>query len=433
MNRGDSYWFFLEPYVFATVKPNDHALLYNTHNGDYLEYKNQPGISRLIKRLLARKNLYVVKMTGRMLENPLISRFVREARAKFMGDLLEQKHFPHKPVQMMPYLNIEKDVARFKIDAPDRVGEDLMTYVGEIFLYLTNQCRLSCEDCADSFKQFPHCTRKIGSSAKHLPLPIIERIFMEAAGTSLFRLSLLGGDVFLYPYMEDLIAMLKDIKVFKSFYIYYENIFDSPEKLEILRRLDKNTELIVLLDFPLKASRFHDLVEQVTDLGLEATYCFRIKNESEAEMADEIHRESLKAIPQLQPYFNGTNLDFFERNVFLSKDIILGVRPTFRDIFSRQAINGNNFGKLTIFPDGGVYSNVNLPKIGNIKHNSLYEVVYQELFRGRSWRLSRKRVKPCNGCVFEALCPPLSNYELVLGRNNLCDVLSSRGVKPREK
>ena len=433
MNRGDSYWFFLEPYVFATVKRNDHALLYNTHNGDYLEYKNQPVISRLIKQLLAHKNLYVIKMTGKMLENALISRFVHEARATFMGDLLDLKHFPHKPVQMMPYLNIEKDVARFKIDAPDRVGEDLMTYVGEISIYLTNQCRLRCADCPDSFKQFPHCTRKDGSPAKHLPLSTIERLFRELAGTSLFRVSFLGGDVLLYPFLEDLIEILQKFRAFKSFYIYFENILNSSGKFETLRRLEGDTELIVLLDFPLDASRFADLVELVTDLGLETTFCYRVKNESEAEMAEEIHRKSPNVLYQLQPYFDGTNLDFFERNVFLSKDIILGARPTFRDIFSRQAFNGNNFGKLTMFPGGGVYSNVNLPKLGNINRHSLYEIVYQELLRGRSWRMSRSRVKPCNGCVFEALCPPLSNYELVMGRNNLCDVLSSRGGKPREK
>ncbi len=47
---------------------------------------------------------------------------------------------------------------------------------------------------------------------------------------------------------------------------------------------------------------------------------------------------------------------------------------------------------------------------------------YKEMYRGKSWRRIRKKVEPCKKCTFEALCPPLSNYEYALGANNLCHI-----------
>jgi pseudo-rSAM protein len=432
MKRGGAYWFYIEPYVFATIKRNDHVLLYNTHNGDFLEYKNQPLISRLVKKILAHDNLSVVKLTAASFAKPVVSEFVRQVRDKFLGDLLEVKRFPQKPVQMVPFLNIEKDVAKFKVDAPDRVGEDLMTYLSEISIHLTNECRLGCRDCSTAYLQIPHCTKKIGSPIRHLSLSKIEDVFQEATGTSLFRLNFLGGNVLLYPYLDGLLELLERIKAVKSFYIHYQNIDSRDRKLEALRRLRGGAEIVVLVDFPLNRRVFDDAVEYLSQLGVDTTFCFRVKDEGEVEAVESLEFGGANGT-LLLPYFDGTNLDFFERNVFLSEEIILGVKPTFRDIFSRQAINGNNFGKLTVFPNGRVYSNVNVPSLGNINRHSLYEIVYKELLQGRSWRLSRCHIKPCNRCIFEALCPPISNYEMVLGRNNLCDIIPSRDRWSREK
>ena len=297
-----------------------------------------------------------------------------------------------------------------------------MTYVSEISFYLTNQCRQDCHGCRRAFLQFPYCTRSPGSKVFHLPLPVFKNVLQETAGTSLFRLSFLGGDVLLYPDLEELLLYLDGIKSLKSFYFHYQNITGSSSESRILRHIGDNGEIIVLVDFPVNERPLARLIEQLSVLGLEAAFFFPVKSEREVEEAGEIDLESLIHNRRLLPYFDGSNLDFFERNVFLSKEIILGAKPSFREIFARQAINGNNFGKLTIFPDGRIYSNVNMPRLGNIKRHSLYEAVYKEMLHGRGWRLTRRNVNPCKRCVYDSLCPPLSNYELVMGRNNLCDV-----------
>ncbi len=90
------------------------------------------------------------------------------------------------------------------------------------------------------------------------------------------------------------------------------------------------------------------------------------------------------------------------------------------DIYSRQLVN--DYGKLTIMADGKIYANLNDPVLGNASKNSLEEVVLKEIKQGKSWKRLRTRVMPCRHCVFQHVCPPISNYELVLKKYNLCKV-----------
>jgi hypothetical protein len=41
---------------------------------------------------------------------------------------------------------------------------------------------------------------------------------------------------------------------------------------------------------------------------------------------------------------------------------------------------------------------------------------------GNAWLRIRGNEKPCNQCVNRDLCPSISNYELVIGKNNLCNI-----------
>lgn len=87
---------------------------------------------------------------------------------------------------------------------------------------------------------------------------------------------------------------------------------------------------------------------------------------------------------------------------------------------ARQVINPFNFGKLYILNDGSAYANLNRARIGNIKTDSLKSLVLKILEREKSWTRTRKHVTPCKSYRFNALCPPIANYEYVLGKYNVC-------------
>ena len=126
-----------------------------------------------------------------------------------------------------------------------------------------------------------------------------------------------------------------------------------------------------------------------------------------------------EALIQVCPFYSGNNLSFFQDFVFTDLQDILAVPIDRKTIFRHKALNDIFFGKLTIFPSGEVYANVNYPALGNIQNSSLKELVYKELTEGNAWLKVRSNEKPCNQCINKSLCPSISNYELVIGRYNL--------------
>lgn len=81
-----------------------------------------------------------------------------------------------------------------------------------------------------------------------------------------------------------------------------------------------------------------------------------------------------------------------------------------------------DFGKINIISNGDVYANVNHPILGSIYTHSIVEIVQYELDEGKSWLRVRDQ-NPCNTCVYQWLCPSPSDYELFIGRSNLCHVI----------
>jgi hypothetical protein len=66
--------------------------------------------------------------------------------------------------------------------------------------------------------------------------------------------------------------------------------------------------------------------------------------------------------------------------------------------------------------------------LGNIYTDNIYEIVSKEIEEGKSWFRIRSHA-PCNDCVYQWLCPPPSNYEIAIGRPNLCFINESKFEK----
>lgn len=92
-----------------------------------------------------------------------------------------------------------------------------------------------------------------------------------------------------------------------------------------------------------------------------------------------------------------------------------------KDFFARQAMNMYDFGKINIMPNGDAYANINHPLLGNIYTNNIHEILHKEVEEGKSWLRVRNQA-PCTDCVYQWICPPPSNYEITVGRPNLCHV-----------
>lgn len=118
------------------------------------------------------------------------------------------------------------------------------------------------------------------------------------------------------------------------------------------------------------------------------------------------------------PFYSGDNLSFFEHNVFLTEQDILAQNLTQQDILNNMSVNSNFFGELYFMPDNKIYANPNFSPVGKLGddwHDILYNLLDSCWFKTRD-------MKPCSNCAFQYLCPPPSNYEIVIGKPNLCTV-----------
>lgn len=416
MNR--SYWFYIEPYVHIAAKGN-RALFYNTMNGKPREYDN-PVIVKLIKKLDSEKNLLVIKLTEKELQNPEISEFVKEVRADYAGDLIDTSYSQKRPIQMRPRVKIQKDVEEVTDDGESFMGEGIMENLSEISLYLTDRCSRDCSFCRDGYKQFLTCTKGRGSGVRELEIEKIEQFISETGGSSVFRFNILGGDIFSYPQFAAVVRLLDKTTKVKTYYTHYLDLIDREDELALIG--NDLSYLNVMVDFPVSQEELEKAASLCKQRVKNFEFVFVIQEEKEIEITQNIcSRLNIGAV-SFKPYYNGKNLDFFKENVFSRKEDLWLSKPGLKDIYTRMKVNTDHFGKVTVLSSGAVHANVTRGKIGVLGRDSLYDVVFKEMYEGKSWRKPRSKVAPCKSCIYCFLCPPVSNYEYALKRHNLCEM-----------
>ena len=383
------YWFTVEPYVFIT-HTIDCCLLYNTLDGAMIEI-SQSKVIKLIQSLSEDENCGVVLFDGEQLLDNDINSFITELRSKFMGDIIDISFSCGKPIQFMPILNLQRDVSRLK-SSNKSVGVDVMKYLNDVTVdFSTINIDKRSLDIATSLYTFFNTISKV----------------------KVIRLK----DVWNFPNSKELMGFLKYSHSLKKINCSYKNI--SSNKL--LTIPDGRFLLEIELDFPLNIQKWEDVWNVLSSKKLPNEIIFNITSEYEYEQAVLIIDEYSIESSQIKLKFTGINLPFFEENVFISKEDILKEVLSLREIFANQALNTFDFGKITVKSNGDVYANEHYPPLGNITTHTIQEMLYKEMDQGESWLRIRNQA-PCNNCIYQWLCPSPSDYELEIGKPNLCHV-----------
>ncbi|MDR0365032.1 MAG: hypothetical protein LBH92_08475, partial [Bacteroidales bacterium] len=257
------------------------------------------------------------------------------------------------------------------------------------------------------------------SKKRELLLSKIEKIIKEIEKNKV-NINILGGNIFKYSQMESLINYLNRTTYNIFYYFYYKDWIEgySQQMISLINEYDTK---IILVDFPYDEKHFklwESVIEQerIQVVFIVETY----KQMEEAEII--INKFKLKNYI-FRPYFNGNNYVFFKKNVFVSEEDCLSVKESLFDLIAKKISNPTFFGKIFIDIQENVYSNINLLPVCNIDDLNLKHLIYNLITDENSiWLKSKYKVAPCNECIYNLLCPPISNYELVFGRNNLCNL-----------
>lgn len=376
-----NYWFTIEPYVFVGIT-DKCVLLYNTLDGVSIE-SDKKEVIELLREILKKENCGVILLTNENYKQENINTFVSELREKYMGDIIDVSLTKGKPVQLLPFYN-----------------------------YLTNNDIY----IKHNFSPLKNVLENLSEISMHV------NNVTNLTNLISFLLSLPGNPTF------NIIGNLKNVDKYSELLSYLDQQ-PSPKNIECSYKniialqpiFENNFSYKILIDFPLDIEQWHNARHILLTQTLPVEYIFDVSSEEEKKQTEQIIEQFQIENYRINPIYNGNNILFFKKNVYLTKEDILSTSMTIKDFFIRQSMNIYDFGKINIMPNGDVYANLNHPVLGNINKNNIYEIVNKEVKEGKSWFRIRDQA-PCNDCVYQWLCPPPSDYEISIGKYNLCDV-----------
>lgn len=422
-------YLYLHPYVHLNVKTN-HAVVYNTLNSSVMEFSRQahPEIFAVLKQLDRGENLYVIALEDEKI-SPELEPFIESLRRSFSGDVSAGNLSKGKPIQFKPMLKLEDPTdseqlfsvkSKIKILPGDNIGEYLNTFN----LYINEACTLDCDFCSTAYRQFLCCHRTgIKGNEKSIPVSHVTSLCDQLKETNLINLNILGGNILQHKDLALIVKSLNKAPFKKNWYIHWRNLAQ-VDKLPAALGEGENL-LHLICHAPVEKKVFKTALDVILKSRLPAVFHFVLASEEDLNSAEAMVEEFGIEDVELHPYYvnGGGNLNFFEDNIFINREIINESGLNMQDIFARGTLNTLNFKQLTMMCDGRVYANVNHPSPGKFPENSLPGLIKKELMQGASWGRIRKNLTPCKSCPYNALCPPVSNYEYSLKRYNLCDII----------
>lgn len=403
------YWFFLEPHIYVSFK-SDAILLYDTHTGKSL-YVDSASCISIVNKIYEDGSLGSIELDRVNLGEFELQKFVNTVVGNEMGKLLDQHEHPVKPVILLPILSLNFDVDKFKDkeNADLFLARDISKYLLDVNIILNHSCQQQCTYCQNYNKQFFCCSKETHS--KNLPEESLLNLLRQISYFPVRTINITGGNIYEYQNLELFNVSNGDGKKAFNFYINYLNYQKNPY-------ID-NQKIHLIINTPVNDGRLKEVYTLTKEKDVK--YHLIVEDEEQFTELDSAMSEFGIEDFEIHPYFNGQNISFFEDNVYLSKEDILANPISMREILRNQKLNANSFGSLYVLPDGSIKANMNEQVIGNLNSNRIIDVISDEMKLNTAWRKVRSS-EPCKNCIYQFLCPPPSNYERALKRENLCNV-----------
>ena len=389
--------------TFLWVK-NDDGLVYQSKNYRSFIFLVSEKLNEICRHLLVLENLYTVELTEEDLNIPDVRHFVDNLLEINAGRLIPSTEMKKGDVSLMPVLKIHEEIDYFKEKHKRGVGGRIIKHIHELTFYINGS----------KYGNDKYYLQTIFPTKNKSALEIekIIRFIRNSKNPFLSNINL-AGNIFSYPDFDALFQQIETFEIPVTICITASDVLDNKKLLEKTDWND-NIGFRILMDKK-------DDIEQVITFFEDMKHPFSVDFIifSEQDYLD-IEQIATKVKGNFVPLYNSENIDFFESNVFICQEEILASALSKREIFMRQAINMWHFGKLIVLSDENVYANVNQMPLGTID-DTVYSIVYKEFTEGKSWFRVRD-FAPCKDCIFQWLCPSPSNYEIAIGRSNLCYV-----------
>ncbi|MDR2836056.1 MAG: hypothetical protein LBV69_07690 [Bacteroidales bacterium] len=393
---------YIEPYVYSVLK-NKQILLYNTLSGDkIIETIKDKNLLLFLSKLLKNNKLRIIKFEEN--KNSLeIRKFIDKCKQLFMLDV----HFGEKPFLIPFETKVMYDKKYLKsIDSINKISSQINQI--NIVLGKSTFCKNEILN-SNGIRQFlfPYdCDKKKDIDAIKL-INAISKIKFPLKTINII------GDYFRYSDYKIITEHFSSI--FISHYAYYLDFEESFFENNTF----ENNNFTFWIDFPCDEININKMISFLKKKNIDFSLSFLVTSDKDVSELETLKLINANFNKNIIPFYNKHNIDFFKENVFIDdKDIFEQGVISNKQIFSNMQSNKLFFGKLYFLPDNKIYANPNFVSLGNLE-NDWTDILQKNLLNNPCWFKTRK-MKPCANCIYQYLCPPISNYNLVIEKGNLC-------------
>ena len=405
-----THWFYLESYTFLFYSKNQYVI-YNTLNSTYIDCSLYGKTINTVLSILHNTNkTYCVGIYEYQLRDSQFTEFIKKIRNTFSGDIIKNiRGIP--PFISKPILRILHHPNNPKTKEYNLLGENALFHLHEVTFYLENQGFDLNPMYKDCYKQFLYPTYTEKQKLSHAKyLEIIEQLSI----CQIDKINIIPATIEKKELFSYLLSLSRQYSIKTQIILPYKKY-----NKEDLKQLLTNPQfsIMIMVHLPVDYEELNSYINLFIEYNI--TWSLIASNKNDVIFLSKNNLGKFTNVDYI-PWYTGDNMDFFKEYIYNDFKDIIEQKNTKQHIFRKQILNDNLFGKLTIFPTGEVYSNVNFPTIGNIQDQKLSEIVYSEIENYfKPWFFTRDYVS-CKNCVNKYLCPSISNYEIVANEYNMC-------------
>ena len=405
-----THWFYLESYTFLFYSKNQYVI-YNTLNSTYIDCSLYGKTINTVLSILHNTNkTYCVGIYEYQLRDSQFTEFIKKIRNTFSGDIIKNiRGIP--PFISKPILRILHHPNNPKTKEYNLLGENALFHLHEVTFYLENQGFDLNPMYKDCYKQFLYPTYTEKQKLSHAKyLEIIEQLSI----CQIDKINIIPATIEKKELFSYLLSLSRQYSIKTQIILPYKKY-----NKEDLKQLLTNPQfsIMIMVHLPVDYEELNSYINLFNEYNI--TWTLIASNKNDVIFLSKNNLGKFTNVDYI-PWYTGDNMDFFKEYIYNDFKDIIEQKNTKQHIFRKQILNDNLFGKLTIFPTGEVYSNVNFPTIGNIQDQKLSEIVYSEIENYfKPWFFTRDYVS-CKNCVNKYLCPSISNYEIVANEYNMC-------------
>lgn len=405
-----THWFYLESYTFLFYSKNQYVI-YNTLNSTYIDCSLYGKTINTVLSILHNTNkTYCVGIYEYQLRDSQFTEFIKKIRNTFSGDIIKNiRGIP--PFISKPILRILHHPNNPKTKEYNLLGENALSHLHEVTFYLENQGFDLNPMYKDCYKQFLYPTYTEKQKLSHAKyLEIIEQLSI----CQIDKINIIPATIEKKELFSYLLSLSRQYSIKTQIILPYKK-YNKEDLKQLL--INPQFSIMIMVHLPVDYEELNSYINLFNEYNI--TWSLIASNKNDVIFLSKNNLGKFTNVDYI-PWYTGDNMDFFKEYIYNDFKDIIEQKNTKQHIFRKQILNDNLFGKLTIFPTGEVYSNVNFPTIGNIQDQKLSEIVYSEIENYfKPWFFTRDYVS-CKNCVNKYLCPSISNYEIVANEYNMC-------------